>query len=92
MTKEEATQKFLKLYCKNRAFCELYPEYCKEDKCEIYHALKALEAEPKRGKWVFTEYESGEAEYCCSECREGVYNRPNYCPNCGARMDEVKND
>lgn len=47
----------------------------------------------KHGQWVFTEYESGDAEYCCSECGEGVYDRPNNCPNCGAKMDldEVEN-
>ena len=27
--------------------------------------------EPKHGRWIFTEYESGDAEYCCSECGEG---------------------
>lgn len=91
MIREEAKQKFLKLYCKNRAFCELYPEHCKEDKCEIYHALKALEAEPSgneyNGHWV----QSKNGHGCeCSECGTAYRwieaDTMRYCPSCGAKM------
>lgn len=40
----------------------------------------------KHGKWVMQG-----AAYGCSLCGEGVIHPfHNYCPNCGARMDEVK--
>lgn len=46
MTQRAAKEKLIKQYCKNRAWCELYGEHCKKEDCEIYHAIKALEAEP----------------------------------------------
>lgn len=53
-----------------------------------------IEAEPiKHGRWI----EIGHPWYECSECgeRTAVVNLNgevvwNYCPNCGARMDEVE--
>ena len=55
------------------------------------------EAEPvKHGRWRVTpELESWDIVYC-SECGEGRWNKkgdnlPNYCYNCGAKMDEVEN-
>ena len=101
MTREEAKQIIITEYCKNRAFCELYLEDCKEDECEIYHALKALEAEPKHGRWIY-DGKGGYGLYKCSECNEFwshwyadviPIERMNkilkFCPNCGAIMDEV---
>ena len=41
MTKQEAIEK-LREFCKLRAFCELYPDACQKDNCEIYMAIKAL--------------------------------------------------
>lgn len=43
-----------------------------------------IEAEPKHGRWIW------QGHYLvCSECgREN--DRTNYCPNCGAKMDEVE--
>lgn len=44
--------------------------------------------EPKRGRWI-DEHESGHGAWVgkCSCC--GHENRvDNYCPNCGARMEE----
>lgn len=50
-------------------------------------AIAILEQEPKHGKWIVDRY--------CSECewdkQEASYTsgwRENYCPNCGARMEE----
>ena len=47
MNQSKAKEIFVKFYCKNRAFCELHPDRCKKEGCEIYHAIKAIEAEPK---------------------------------------------
>lgn len=41
----------------------------------------------KYAHWIYTEDETGHAELQCSECREGVYNKTKYCPNCGARIE-----
>ena len=43
---QEAIEK-LKEFCKLKAFCELYPDACQKDKCEIYMAIEAL-SEPLR--------------------------------------------
>lgn len=65
-------------------------------------AMPTVEAEPvKHGKYIGTEFD-GYADGCpvyyewkCSECgcvfeeEEPTYN---YCPNCGAKMDEGKED
>ena len=61
MTQRAAKEKLIKQYCKNRAWCELYGEHCKKENCEIYHAIKALEAEPiKHGVIELTYEEYGE--------------------------------
>lgn len=45
--------------------------------------LKILKAKPKHGKWIWKDH-----YLVCSECGK-ENDRKNYCPNCGARMDEV---
>lgn len=46
-----------------------------------------IEAEPvKRGHWI---WEKAVLAYTCSLCHHFTYDgQPNYCPNCGARMDQ----
>lgn len=49
-------------------------------------------AEPRKGRWLRHEDEDGE-HYGdeCSECGEWYvmpYGKTNFCPNCGARMEE----
>lgn len=44
MNRSKAKEVFVKFYCKNEAFCELYPDRCKKEGCEIYHAIKAIES------------------------------------------------
>lgn len=47
--------------------------------------------EPKRGKWIeHNPHQWGLGiVFECSECGEEVYCEAcNYCPNCGARMEE----
>lgn len=52
-----------------------------------------IEAEPVRhGKWEF----AGDGIVGCTSCGETYPSRyvipRNYCPNCGAKMDDVKED
>lgn len=41
--------------------------------------------EPKRGKWL-----NGNYRQICSVCRYKGYLSWKFCPNCGAKMDEVE--
>lgn len=51
--------------------------------------------EEKTGKWIYDDeaYPGGNpyGHYDCDQCGESVPHKTNYCPNCGARM-ENKNE
>ena len=56
--------------------------------------IEALETETPHAKWEFIDGDCVMAKYKCSKCGEpfaydcDYSNRfPNYCPQCGARMD-----
>ena len=51
MTKDEAKEKIINDFCKCRVWCELYPDMCQTESCEIWWALKALSDRPKY-KWI----------------------------------------
>ena len=65
--------------------------------CGIERAESEIECAPtidavpiRHGKWI-TKSTGGEYFDCCSECGYIEWDSPNnYCPNCGARMDEVQ--
>ena len=44
-------------------------------------------AEPRTGKWVLMSDCTGKY-YACSWCGHDGYSGMNYCPNCGAKMEE----
>lgn len=43
MTREEAIRELKADYCGNRIICELYPDQCNREDCEIWWAINALE-------------------------------------------------
>lgn len=46
----------------------------------------------RHGKWI-EKSTGGTPFYCCSRCGRVEWEMPhNYCPNCGARMDERKEE
>lgn len=59
----------------------------------IRHILEANKAEynladvapVKHGEWVVSEDDN--KVFGCSECHHVVFGKPNFCSNCGARMD-----
>lgn len=55
-----------------------------------------IDAEPVRhGKWIFNPSDAFEAMFAkpkCSECGFESADGGNYCPNCGARMDDNETD
>lgn len=64
---------------------------------EVIEDAPTIEAEPvRRGKWLVTPYTDYDDTYECSECGYGwVFvegtpkeNDANYCPYCGAKMEE----
>ena len=54
--------------------------------------MKAADVEPvKPGRWIYREFDDEyglRQEYECSECGKYSYFDTDFCPNCGARMDE----
>ena len=61
---------------------------------EVSDAPAADVAPVRRGHWIKCGYACGEAEFKCSLCGEIEWrtNETDYCPNCGADMQEVPND
>ena len=52
-----------------------------------------IEAEPvKHGKWIYVKGSNGKDYRKCTEClhTQDITGLLNYCPVCGAKMDEVE--
>lgn len=88
INREQAGKNICK-YCASNA-------YCKEDDCMVYQGPRdtptiQIEAEPVRhGRWVMNNQYGIK---CCSECGYGQsIGAENYCPNCGAKMDDYVAD
>lgn len=61
----------------------------------ILHAPAADVAEVKRGRWeteVRTIYGHKIPFFVCSVCGKSAADEYNYCPWCGAKMDEVEDE
>ena len=97
MTKDEAKEKIINDFCKCRVWCELYPDMCQTESCEIWWALKALSDQPK-GEWIWQLANNGWVDHVCSVC--GYTENTDihvslgwkYCPNCGAEMKGVDDE
>ena len=60
---------------------------CVEITREKIQQMPTIDAKPvKHGRWAWDERFS---DYTCSECHNWDLKTPNYCSNCGARMDGV---
>ena len=71
-----------------------YAEGCHAGYLLAANLLKALPSAERRGRWISQEYMSEidsfiYTEYKCSNCGEISKKKSNYCPNCGARMEET---
>ena len=55
----------------------------------LHDALSKVPSAERHGRWIAIENDIDYYPFMCSECYETVIKRTNYCPNCGAKMDEV---
>lgn len=65
----------------------------RNDACIAVENAPTVDAEPRHGRWErVAEQPYFRKHYhtlCCSECHSEGYAKWKYCPNCGAKMDEV---
>lgn len=94
ISRDDAIAYIQSIYCKN---CNSYNGIrCRA--CNIDDAVSelkdvpAVDAEPVRhGRWIAQD--DTFTRFMCSECKAKNYDgSDNYCPNCGARMDEEDNE
>lgn len=87
MSKEEAIEILSDMRCE----CNLFGD---EEEATRYHALSwainAMNTEPKHGHWKHHQYGNTAGYYECDNCGKINSYESNYCPNCGAKMDEVE--
>lgn len=54
--------------------------------CNLVKRQPSIDA-VKHGRWIPVDW-AEPRRYGCSECHRMVWELENYCPSCGARMDE----
>jgi DNA-directed RNA polymerase subunit RPC12/RpoP len=101
MTNKEIAERIIDNTCKNRVFCELYPDVCQKEKCDIYLVINTFLNTPdidtpdlQQGEWIEIEDYNGDIHYQCDQCGNEFIlidgtpkeNNYNFCPNCGAKM------
>ena len=89
MSKEEA----IEILSEMRSEYNLFGN---EEEATRYHvlswAIKQMNAEPVRhGHWEWTD-DPRTGDFVCSNCLDHNIVRTRYCPNCGAKMDEVEDE
>ena len=69
-------------------------EFCSEESCPYYEIRRrietapTIEAEPVRHGWWIDWSMWGESHYQCSECNAEMKYKTNFCPRCGAKMQD----
>ena len=83
--------RLIKKFC-NHCYFDVGEKNCVED-CYDMKIIKSLPTEDvqpvKRGRWVFNKPPDDwiMSLYTCDQCGHVEDGKPNYCPNCGAKMD-----
>ena len=75
-----------------RKFCGHCEDYgkCKEE-CFDVRIINSMSTAEKKGRWVYDEERGATGIYAiCTACNEMIYQTGefNYCPSCGAKMEE----
>lgn len=47
-------------------------------------------SEVRLGRWINCSEIFSDGDFECSVCQKRVWDNTDYCPNCGAKMDEVE--
>lgn len=74
--------------------CQNWHSYTKMDFCGWIDDAPTVDS-VKHGKWIFNPKDAIEMMFTlpiCSECGAKSSDGGNYCHNCGAKMDKVKNE
>ena len=80
-------QKVKELFPYEKVAEPIYKYIC--DFIDEYDDAPTIDAEPIRhAHWEVID-EAEPMRYGCSACHRLVWHTENYCPNCGAKMDEV---
>lgn len=85
---EECQKAFEELGGESGVYADAY-----NDLAENFYSIPAADVAPVvHGNWIWNSLFSNEfySVLSCSQCEELIevlINRPNYCPNCGAKMD-----
>lgn len=76
-----------------QSFCAECNHTIKCEDCDIkYHLLEFVPTVEKRGRWRKINMIDAHGNYAVVQCTacKALYGLPTfYCPNCGAKMDEV---
>ena len=97
---EEAPEECIEIVGTDSKTCD---EVCEENQCQscvlsaVFEKLAHYEdlkeqgrlVEQKHGRWIHKDNFIGKY-LMCSECSHVTGRKSNYCPNCGAKMDEVE--
>ena len=78
---------------KHGGICEKVGTYCNLGACPDEDLEEY--APVKRRRWIYREFDDEygwRQEYECSECAKYSYFDTDYCPNCGAKMDEEEKE
>lgn len=69
----------------NLCTSEICDRFRKRGNCEDFESL--LLNSIKHGRWELIDG-AEPRRYGCSKCKRMVWHTENYCPNCGAKMEE----
>ena len=63
-----------------------------EEEATRYHALswaiQALNEQQRTGRWTLEDCHAATYKYCCSNCKAHHRALYDFCPSCGARMED----
>lgn len=95
MTTEEAIDQLASMRCHAEDMRDAEDEKSvwAKDIQAICMAIDALKKQPKPGRWIANVDRWGDTlttvnGYRCSECKAFNTYKDNYCPNCGAKMED----
>ena len=59
---------------------------------DVLNSLPSVHPKEKTGHWEIAIGYDIERTVMCDQCRKMAYEPSNFCPNCGAKMEGLKNE